>query len=132
MSAGEADDPIERLSPWPFAETLERLTQAIAEAGMTIFAVIDHAKNATDAGLGMPASTVLVYGKAAGGTPIMLAHPRSALDLPLRVLVREDAGGQTLVSVHPIAAMLEASGVPADLAGRLRPAQDLIFKTIQP
>ena len=125
-------DTIERPSPWPFELTVARLTEAISAAGLQVFAVIDHASNAREAGLSMPASTVLIYGKAAAGTPIMLAHPHSAVDLPLRALVREGAEGQTLVSVRPIAAVLAGSGVPATLAARLEPAQALIFKAIQP
>ena len=55
----------------------------------------------------MPPTTVLTYGNARGGTPIMLADPRAALDLPLRVLVRK-ASGRTLVAYHPVAALLSA------------------------
>jgi uncharacterized protein (DUF302 family) len=122
---------VERASAFPFDSTVERLTTAITAAGMTIFAVVDHALNAQEAGLTMLPSTVLLYGKAAGGTPIMLAAPRTALDLPLRVLVREDAEGQTLVCFHPIATALEALGAPAPLAARLAPTQALILETIR-
>ncbi len=130
MSTLDAEILVERVSAFAFDRTVERLSAAIAKAGMTIFAVIDHARNAREAGLAMPASTVLLYGKAAGGTPIMLASPRSALDLPLRVLVREDDEGQVLASFHPIAAALGALGTPAPLAARLAPAQALILDAI--
>ena len=123
--------PFECPSPLSFAQTVERLTQAMTSTGMHIFAVIDHAANARAAGLSMPASTVIVYGKAEAGTPIMLASPRSALDLPLRVLVREEADGPTIVSFHPITPILEAAGVPPSLGGHLQPAQDLLFKAIR-
>ncbi len=132
MSLLSDDALVERSSPLPFELTVKRLSQAISDAGMRIFAVIDHAENAKEAGLSMPASTVLIYGKAAGGTPIMLQSPRSALDLPLHVLVREDTAGQVFVAFHPIKQTLEAAGVPADLATRLEPAQDLLLKVIQP
>jgi len=122
---------VERASAFPFDGTVQRLSVAIIEADMTIFAVIDHARNAREAGLTMPPSTVLLYGKAAGGTPIMLAAPLSALDLPLRVLVREDDEGQALVSFHPIAAALDALGAPATLAARLAPAQALLLEAIR-
>ena len=121
---------VERASAFPFSHTVERLSAAITEAGMTIFATIDHAENARVAGLTMPESTVLLYGKAAGGTPIMLASPQSALDLPLRVLVRENADGKAIVSFHPIAAALDALGLPAALAARLAPAQELLLEAI--
>jgi len=116
-------------SPFAFDATVERLTQAITNAGMQIFAIIDHAANAREAGMTMPPSTVLIYGKGAGGTPIMLASPLSALDLPLRVLVHE-ADGRTMIAFHPIAPMLIAAGVPEPLADRLSPAQTLLLKAI--
>ncbi len=114
------------VSPVGFAATLDRLTAAIERAGSTIFATIDHAANARAAGLEMPPTTVLIYGNPKGGTPLMLAAPAAALDLPLRVLVREQAGGGVVVSYHPIAATMTDAGVPADLAVRLDPAQGLI------
>ncbi len=94
---------VEKYSPFAFRETLDLLSKAITDAGLTLFAVIDHAQNAAEAGLQMPPTTVLIYGKAEGGTPIMLEHPQSALDLPLRALVREDADGKTILSLYPIA-----------------------------
>jgi hypothetical protein len=90
----------------------DRLSEAIIKAGMQLFAVIDHAANARAAGLEMPPSTVLIYGKAEGGTMIMLASPASALDLPLRVLVRQDADGRTIMAFHPVAPMLRPMGFP--------------------
>ena len=99
---------------------------------MTLFARIDHAAGARDAGLEMPPTVVLIYGNAKGGTPIMLAAPDVALDLPLRVLVREDSAGHAMVSFHPIAPMLQRAGVPDALSTRLEPAQRLLVEAIQP
>ena len=123
---------IEHVSPWPFAPTLDRLTQAITAAGMTIFARIDHAAGAREAGMEMPPTIVLIYGNPKGGTPIMLAEPRAALDLPLRVLVRQDATGRVVMSFHPVASQLKQAGVPDELARRLEPAQRVLVEAIQP
>jgi uncharacterized protein (DUF302 family) len=101
-------DIVEHASPFPFDTTVDRLRHALTEHGMTIFAVFDHAANARDAGLSMPPTTVLVYGNPKGGTPIMLDTPQAALDLPLRVLVRERDDGVTVIGFHP-AAGLEAA-----------------------
>ena len=79
----------------------------------------------------MPPSVVLIYGHPKGGTPLMLAAPLAALDLPLRVLVREDADGRALVSFHPAAPMLRRAGVPEALATRLDPAQRLLVEAIR-
>ncbi len=121
----------EHASPLSFDATLDRLAKAVERAGLTIFALIDHAAGARNVGLAMPPTVVLIYGHAKGGTPIMLAAPQAALDLPLRVLVREDADGRTLVAFHPITPTLLAAGVPEAFASRLEPAQALLIKEIQ-
>ncbi len=123
---------LEHISSLGFAATLDRLAAAIETAGLTIFARIDHAAGARQAGLAMPPNIVLLYGHPKSGTPLMLAAPQAALDLPLRVLVREAADGPTLVSFHPIAPMMLAAGVPDTLANRLEPAQRLLIEAIQP
>ena len=105
MSNPQDSDFVEHLSAVAFAPTLERLDRAIEAAGMTIFSRIDHAAGAREAGLDMPPTVVLVYGNPRGGTPIMLSTPQAALDLPLRVLVRERDDGRALVPVHPVAPM---------------------------
>lgn len=81
----------EHVSSLAFAPTVQRLKDAIANAGMTVFASIDHAAGAREVGMEMPPTIVMLYGNPRGGTPIMLAAPHTALDLPLRVLVREAA-----------------------------------------
>lgn len=131
MTHPDATAMVEASSAFPFKKTVARLSEEIANAGMQLFATIDHADNARKVGLHMPPTVVLIYGKAEGGTPIMLAAPQSALDLPLHVLVREDADGRVIVSFRPVAATLEAAGVPAELAHKLEPAQQLLLKAIE-
>jgi uncharacterized protein (DUF302 family) len=130
MSAADMPDLVEQVSPLPFEATLDRLTHAITGAGLTIFASIDHAANARDVGLTMPPTTVLVYGAAKGGTPLMLAAPRAALDLPLRVLVRQREDGVTIIAFHPVTPLLAWTGAPADLIARLEPAQRLLVAAV--
>jgi uncharacterized protein (DUF302 family) len=132
MTEAETLDIVELPSPLPFEATLERLTQAIEKAGMTIFALIDHAANARDIDMTMPPATVLIYGAAKGGTPIMLATPLAALDLPLRVLVRAREDGGASIAFHPVTAMLQRAGVPPNLAVRLEPAQRLLLTGLAP
>jgi uncharacterized protein (DUF302 family) len=122
---------VEHVSPLGFDITLERLNHAIMDHGMTIFARIDHAASARDAGLSMPPATVLIYGKAEGGTPVMLAAPNAALDLPLHVLVRQDSQGRAVVCFHPIAPQLQAIGVNPAMAARLQPAQALLLHSLE-
>ena len=122
----------EHVSAVAFAPTLERLVQAIETAGMTVFARIDHAAGARQVGLELPPTVVLLYGHPRGGTPIMQAAPQAALDLPLRVLVRQEADGRVRVAFHPVAPMLRQAGVPEALATRLEPAQRILVEAIQP
>jgi uncharacterized protein (DUF302 family) len=110
--------------------TLNRLTDFIEAAGMRIFARIDHAAGAREVGLSMRPAVVLIYGNPRGGTPIMQAAPEAALELPLRVLVREDDQGRVRVSFHPIAPLLREAGVDEELATRLDPAQQVLAKAI--
>jgi uncharacterized protein (DUF302 family) len=126
------DDPlapgiIEHVSQHPFPAVLERVEAAIMRARLTVFCRIDHAEAARQAGLEMPPSTVLIYGNPKGGTPIMVAAPRAALDLPLRVLIRQGDDGNTVLAFHPIADTLRRAGASADLAQRLAPAQALLL-----
>jgi uncharacterized protein (DUF302 family) len=122
---------VELASDYGFDETLARLTDAIEGAHLKIFARIGHSAEATQVGLSMPPTTVLIYGNPRGGTPLMLAAPAVALDLPLRVLVRADADGRTVVAYHPAATMKSAFGLAdAQLAGFIK-LEGLIASTIK-
>ena len=130
MSDDTQRDLVEFTSPLGYAAILARINDAIASAGLTVFVTIDHAKGAAQAGLAMPPTAALIYGNPKGGTPTMLAAPDAALELPLRVLVREVEAG-TSVSFHPIAPLLRRAGVPDGLANALNGAQSLIAKAVQ-
>ncbi len=121
----------EHPSSFGFDQTLNRVRQSIEKAGMRIFAEIDHAAGARLAGMAMPATVVLLYGNPKGGTPIMLASPVAALDLPLRVLVRAIDAEHASLSFHPIAPVLRDAGVPEALATMLEPAQRLLIEAIR-
>jgi uncharacterized protein (DUF302 family) len=100
-----------------FEATLARLREAIAERGLTVFAEIDHAANARAAGLEMPPSTVLIFGSAKAGTPLMLKAPDIALELPLRVLVREEGSGAAVLVYRDPARLAQAFDVEVLAAG---------------
>ena len=85
---------ISKLSAHDAVTTFARLEQAVSKAGATIFARIDHAKGATSVGSAMRPTLTLIFGNPKIGTPIMQDAQRAGLDLPLRVLVYEDADGQ--------------------------------------
>jgi uncharacterized protein (DUF302 family) len=112
-------DVVEFRGVFGFAETIDRLQDEIAGRGLQVFARIDHAANAVMVGLDMPPATVLVLGNARGGTPLMLKAPALALDLPLRVLVRQDEDG-VLVSYRDPVMMLASFGLSASDAAPLQ------------
>jgi uncharacterized protein (DUF302 family) len=132
MPDTQASDIVEHTSAHSFDRTLERVVAAIERAGMTVFARIDHAANARGVGATMPPATVLIYGNPKGGTPIMVATPQSALDLPLHALVQERAEGKVVVAFHGVASMLRRVGVPQEVAARLEPAQRMLVQAIEP
>jgi uncharacterized protein (DUF302 family) len=109
---------VSKLSPRSVAGTVDRLTGMIAANDLTLFSVIDQRAAAATAGLELRATTLVIFGSPAAGTPVMAAAPLSALDLPLKVLVWDD-GGQTTVSYTNPAALAERYHLSADLAARL-------------
>lgn len=130
MSGARVPGLVVRASPFSQSQTLERLIAAIATHGATLFAVIDHAANAVTIGLELPPTTVLIFGNPAVGTPLMLAAPSLALDLPSRVLVRRQATGTVEMIYLDPAALAERHGLAADevtgLAGLVRIVDDVL------
>jgi uncharacterized protein (DUF302 family) len=81
-------------------ETVERLKSILQSKGITLFAVIDHSGQAAKVGMKMPNTKLVIFGNPKGGTPLMLAAPSIAIDLPLKILVAEDAQGKVWVSYN--------------------------------
>jgi len=97
---------------------------------VTGFACMDHAAGALGIGMPMPPTTMLIYGNPAGGTPLMLAAPLAALDLPLRVLMRENDPGEVSMLFHPTALVLRQAGVPEALANPLDRSQHILVEVL--
>lgn len=99
-------------SRYGFAETVDRLRAAIERAGNTIFATIDQAEAAARAGTTLRPTVLIIFGNPKGGTPLMDAWPASGLELPLKLLVWEEAGVVSVARLG-VAQALVALGVPA-------------------
>ncbi len=112
--SGAETGVITKLSARSVADAVARLTELIAAKGLKLFAVIDQRAEARQAGLDLRDTTLVLFGSPAAGTPVMAAAPLSALDLPLKVLIWDDAG-QTKVSYTS----------PGDLAARHHLSEDL-------
>jgi len=97
--------------------TIARIERALAERGIKVFARIDQAAEAAAVGLQMQPTVLLVFGNPRAGTPIMVAYPTAALDLPLKALAWQDADGKTWLGYNDVGLLAERHGVPlADLA----------------
>jgi uncharacterized protein (DUF302 family) len=89
------DNGIQHLSsPYSVPETLKRIESTLQEKGLTIFCRIDHSGEAEKVGLKMRPTLLILFGSPKGGTPVMVASPTIAIDLPLKALISEDAGGK--------------------------------------
>jgi uncharacterized protein (DUF302 family) len=117
-------------SPYGFTDTLDRLENTLRTKGIEELARIDHAAAAAKVGLSMPSTVVLIFGNPRGGTPLMIENPLLALDLPLKVLVREDDSGQTWVSCNSRGYLAQRYGLPADQDAGISGVPDLIAAAI--
>jgi uncharacterized protein (DUF302 family) len=109
------NDVITKLSPWSVADTVSRLSAVVAAKGMKEFAVIDHSGEAKAGGLDLRDTKLVIFGSPQAGTPVMVAAPLAALDLPLKVLVWAD-GHQTKLSYTAPAALAARYGLSDELA----------------
>jgi uncharacterized protein (DUF302 family) len=116
--AGAGDGVVTKVSPLTVAETVARFTGIAQAKGLRLFAVIDQAAEARQAGLELRDTVLVVFGNPAAGTPVMAAAPLSALDLPLKFAVWDD-GGQTKVSYVSPDAIAARYGLDSALAANL-------------
>ena len=100
-------------------ETVERLKAMLWAKGVMLFAIVDHSGEAAKAGLTMPNTKLLIFGNPRAGTPVMLASPSIAIDLPLKILVAENSGGEVSISYNSVDFLAARHGVPPDLAKNL-------------
>jgi len=106
---------IDRASRHSVDQTVESLTAILQSKGATLFAMVDHSGEAAKVGMTMRPTKLLIFGSPKAGTPLMLAAPSSAIDLPLKILVWQDAGGQVWVSYNSPQYLKERHGLPPEL-----------------
>jgi uncharacterized protein (DUF302 family) len=122
---------VTKVSPRSFADTVARLQELLAEKNVKLFSVIDQRAEARGAGLELRDTTLVIFGNPAAGTPVMDAAPLSALDLPLKVLIWDDAG-QTKVSYYAPATLAARHHLSADLAARLAAVDPITDALVAP
>lgn len=103
-------------------QTVARIEQILRDKGVTLFAVVDHSGEAAKVGLDMRPTKLLIFGNPKAGTPVMVGAPSSAIDLPLKILVWEDARGKTWVSYNSPEYLQQRHGIPAELTQNLAAA----------
>src|ERR1700721_1439757 len=112
-------------------QTVERIKGILNAKGVTLFALVDHSGEAEKVGMKMPDTKLLIFGSPKAGTPVMLAAPSTAIDLPLKVLVWEDGSGNVFVSYNSPAYLQKRHDVPDDLMQNIALVETLAAKAGQ-
>jgi len=112
-------------------EAVDRLKSILQAKGVTLFAVIDHSGEAAKVGMKMPNTKLLIFGNPKGGTPLMLASPSTAIDLPLKILVAEDGQGKVQISYNSPEYLRARHGLPQDLLANIAVVETLAAKAAE-
>jgi uncharacterized protein (DUF302 family) len=123
---GPVQGVVTKVSRYTIAETLQRLKKVIRSKGLTIFTLVDHSGEAERVGLRMRDAKLLIFGSPKAGTPLMIASPLLALDLPLKALVWKDKEDHVLVSYNSVAYLTNRYNIPDDLAKNIAGIDPLI------
>ena len=111
--------------------TVEKLKGILQDKGITLFALIDHSGEAEKVGIKMRPTKLLIFGNPKAGTPLMLAAPSSAIDLPLKILIWEDAEGKVWVSYNSPAYLQKRHGLPQDLLPNIAAVETLAMRAAE-
>jgi uncharacterized protein (DUF302 family) len=106
-------------------ETVNKLKTILQSKGVTLFALVDHSGEAEKVGMKMPPTKLLIFGNPKGGTPLMLASPSAAIDLPLKILIAEDSQGKVWISYNSAEYLKDRHGLPANLMPNIAVVQAL-------
>ncbi|MGA2517118.1 MAG: DUF302 domain-containing protein [Thermodesulfobacteriota bacterium] len=112
-------------------ETVGKLKSILQAKGVTLFALIDHSGEAEKVGMKMKPTKLMIFGNPKAGTPLMLAAPGSAIDLPLKILVWEDAEGKVWISYNSPAYLQERHGIPSQLLQNIAVVEGLAAKAAE-
>jgi uncharacterized protein (DUF302 family) len=112
-------------------QTVDRLKNILQSKGVTLFAVIDHSGEADKVGMKMRPTKLLIFGNPKAGTPLMLAAPSVAIDLPLKILVWEDGQRKVWLSYNSSEYLKERHGLPQDLLANMAVTETLAAKAAE-
>jgi uncharacterized protein (DUF302 family) len=116
---------VSQASSHPVDQTVERLTGILRAKGVKLFALVDHSEEAHSVGLQMRPTKLLIFGNPSAGTPLMIAKPSIAIDLPLKILIWEDSEGKVWVSYNTPAYLAARHHLPAEFLPTLQVVETL-------
>jgi uncharacterized protein (DUF302 family) len=119
---------ITRRSQHSVDQTVAALTAMLDAKGIKLFALVDHSGEAAKVGMTMPPTKLLIFGSPKAGTPLMLASPSSAIDLPLKVLVRQDQDGSVEITYNSTAYLGARHGLPEELLKNIAGVEAFVNK----
>ena len=122
---------IDKASNHSVDATVDQLKNILRSKGVTLFALVDHSGEAAKVGLKMLPTKLLIFGSPKAGTPLMLAAPRSAIDLPLKILVWEDSQGKVWVSYNSPEYLKDRHGLPQELLSNIAIVEMLAAKAAE-
>jgi uncharacterized protein (DUF302 family) len=118
-------------SPYSVPETLKRLESVLQGRNLTVFARVDHSGEAEKAGLKMRPTQLIVFGSPQAGTPLMVASPTLAIDLPLKALAWEDVDGQVWLTYNSPEYLKQRHKVPNELVKNITGVGALLEKAVE-
>jgi len=131
MSALPENGMVHLRSPYSVSETLGRLESLLQSKGVTIFARVDHSGEAEKAGLQMRPTQLLIFGSPKAGTPLMVASPTLAIDLPIKALAWEDGNGAVWLSYNSPEYLQQRHKIPGELVGNIAGPGALLKKAVE-
>jgi uncharacterized protein (DUF302 family) len=127
----EAKGLIQVSSPHSVDETVKRLLSILSQKGLQVFALVDHSGEAEKVGMKMQATKLVIFGSPKAGTPLMVAAPTLAIDLPLKALVWQDKDSKVWVSYNRPEYLQQRHGVPGDLVKNIAGVGALVAKAVE-
>ena len=130
MSSNSVPGFISKPSQHSVPETIQRLSAALKSKGVAIFALVDHSGEAEKAGLKMLPTQLLIFGNPKAGTPLMVAAPSTAIDLPIKALAWEDADGKVWLSYNSPDYLQQRHSFPAELEKNLTAVEPFLAQAV--
>ena len=119
-------------SPYTVSETVERLESLLRSKGLTVFCRVDHSGEAERVGLKMRPTQLIIFGSPKAGTPLMIASPSLAIDLPLKALIAEDERGEVWIAYNTPEYLQQRHNIPADLLKNIAVIGSLMRAVVDP